>query len=72
MVETTSPIWSRSEKKQQKNNDKQKTVTQEWENFDQDWELRTENSGFPSIVEAKNKNSSFLVTENGREQFGKH
>ena len=34
--------------------------------------VRTENCGFPGIVEAENKNSSFFVTEKRRKQPGKH
>lgn len=32
----------------------------------------TENCGFAGIVEAENEDSSFLVTENGGKQSGKH
>lgn len=74
MVETTSPIWSRSEKEGNNSNESNRKTT------DSNWTVRekrrgkkhTKDSGFPGIVEAENEDSSFLVTEERGKQFCKH
>ena len=75
MVETTSPIWSRSEKESNKIeriNSRNRKFKSDGEGEKQRGRKRTENSGFAGIVEAENEDSSFLVTEKRGKQFGEH
>lgn len=71
IVETTSPIWSRSAQHWKESITKLRQVSTHNRVKAENEEKRTENCSFPGIIEAKNKDPSFLIPEKRRKHSSK-
>jgi hypothetical protein len=72
IVDTTSPIWSRSANNHRIIEIGQRPITQKGKKWvSVKWEKLTEDCGLSGIVEAENDDLSFFVSDDGQEHFHK-